>query len=448
MRRALATLLLLIAIGVNAAERGRLVENIAARADATQTYTLYLPTTYDVAKKHPLLLVFDPRGRGTKAAEIFRDAAEEYGWIVISSNQTRSDGSNEPNERALRALLPEVRVYAIDPKRVYASGFSGTALLAWAVGIHTSALAGVIGVGGRLVDELPPAKFNFAHYGFAGTRDFNYLEMRVIEERLERDGKFPHRFTPFDAEHRWITPELARDAIGWMEVVAGNENVVAKVFAADVAAADALHGLDALRRYRAILRTYETLQPVDAIREKVKQLERDPQVQRALQDEKKWDDFERRFVSDVFARIPAIFDALRAQEMPVTSADVARSFRVKELQRRATREGAEGATARRLLEAVYTQCSFYLTQQLFARREYALAAAVLGMAADIHADRWDVWYNLAAAHARGGRRRQAFEALERAVASGFKDAKQLASDEDFASLRSEKRFQEIAGHLQ
>ena len=75
MRRALAASLILIAIGANAAERGKLVENVAARADAAQTYTLYLPSSYDAAKKHPLLLIFDPRGRGTKAAEIFRDAA-------------------------------------------------------------------------------------------------------------------------------------------------------------------------------------------------------------------------------------------------------------------------------------------------------------------------------------------------------------------------------------
>jgi hypothetical protein len=186
---------------------------------------------------------------------------------------------------------------------------------------------------------------------------------------------------------------------------------------------------------------------LDAIRAKVAKLESDPQVQRALEDEKKWDAFERRFVSEVFARIPTLFDALRKQETPLVAADVVRSFRVKDLRRRATREGAEGATARRLLEAVFTQCSFYLPPQLFSRGEYALAAAVLGVAADIHSDRWHVWYNLAAARARGGQRRQAFDALERAIANGFSDAQHLAADEDFASVRGEKRFQEIAARL-
>jgi predicted peptidase len=130
---------------------GTFVENIPTRADATQTYTLYLPTSYDAKKAWPLLLVFDPRGRGTPAAEIFRGAAEEYGWMLISSNQTRSDDDSAPNDRAVRALLAEAAAYSVDVKRIYATGFSGTAMLAWDVGIQTRRFAGVIGVGGLTI---------------------------------------------------------------------------------------------------------------------------------------------------------------------------------------------------------------------------------------------------------------------------------------------------------
>lgn len=451
MKRAL--LLLLVAATLHAAEperalqRGKLVENVAARADATQTYTLYLPSTYDVKNSRPLLFIFDPRGRGTRAAEIFKDAAEEYGWILISSNQTRSDDSGEPNDRAVRALFPEASRYAVDPNRLYATGFSGTAILAWGVGIATGRLAGVIGVGGRYVPEVPPSRFTFAHYGFTGGRDFNNREMRLIDAELERDHRVPHRIQVFDGDHRWITPPLAHEALGWMEVLAGNSTVTAKVFAGDVAAADALQGLDALRRYRAILRTYEGKQSVDAIRAKVAQLEKDPTVQRALQDEAKWDEFEKEFVSSVFERMPNLFAQLRAQETPATAYDVARGFRVKDLRRRANAAGAEGATARRLLEAVYTQTSFYLIRQLFDRHEYALAAAVLGVATDIHPDQWDAWYNLGAAHARAGNRKQALEALQKSVAAGFHNGQQLLEDEDYAPLRGDKKFQEIASRL-
>lgn len=449
MRRLLLLVLLSLAAVASAAEveRGKLVEHVAARADATQTYTLYLPTTYDGKHEMPLLLIFDPRRQGTEAAEIFKGAAEEYGWILISSNDTRSDGESEPNEKAVRALLPEVTRYAVNPDRVYATGFSGTAILAWGVGLGTGRLAGVIGVGGRYVDGVPPAHFNFAHYGFTGTRDFNNREMRMVEAELDRTNKFPHRLHIFEGEHEWITPALARDAIGWMEVVADNDEVAPRVFAEDVAAADAMRGLEALRRYRAIARTYEGRQNIDAIRARIAALETDPAVQRAMKDEAKWDEFEKDYTSQVFARIGNLFATLRAQETPPTAFDATRVFRVKELRRHADAQGAEGATGRRMLEAVYAQASFYLMRQLFERHEYALAAALLGMATDIHSDSWYVWYNLGAAQARAGNRKAALDALGKAVGAGFHNARMLAEDEDFSSVRGERKFQEITARL-
>ena len=365
----LGSLLLVLALG----KPGTLVENVGAHADATQTYTLYLPTTYDGSKTQPVLLIMDPRGRGTQAAEIFREAAEEFGWVLMSSDQTQSDGAIEPNERALRALLPELSRYR--PSRLYTTGFSGTAILAWSIGIATGRLAGVIGVGGRLDPAVPPEKFNFAHYGFAGERDFNQREMRIIDERLT----VPHRFTSFDGVHQWITPALAREALGWMEAVAGNKRE--DVLALDLAAARALQGLAALRHYRGIARTYGAIPEVDA---EIARLEADPSVQRERKDEAKWDEFEAQYISAVFARMPSIFAAIRAQDAPPTTADFLRAFRVKDLQRRASRPGAEGATAKRLLEAVYGQVSFYLPRQLTARGEHALAVAVRGVAKEIH----------------------------------------------------------------
>ncbi len=417
-------------------ERGKLVENIATRSDATQTYTLYLPTTYDSMKQQPLLFVFDPRGRGTLAAEIFKDAAEQYGWMIISSNQTRSDDDGSANARAVRALMPEINRYAINPRRVYAAGFSGTAILACAIGIKSKAFAGVIGVGGRLVEDTPPAKFSFAHYGFAGDADFNNREMRVIDELLEREGK-THRFQQFRGEHRWLPPELAREAIEWMELLAMKEqlrardaSLIAKLYRSDIAAANALQGGGALRRYREIARTFDGLHATEDAVPALKRLENDPAVQRELKDIARWDEFEVRFLRDVQTSFP-------------------RDFRVAELQRRAKRDGAEGATARRLLEAVYSQTSFYLPRQLMEKREYELAVDVLKVATEIHADRWPAWYNLAAAQARAGNRRRALESLEKAVAVGFKDRKQLLADEDFASLRGEARFQALlASHSQ
>ncbi len=88
------------------------------------------------ARKWPVLILFDPRSRGKLAAELFRGAADEFGWILASSNNTMSDGPGEPNARAINAMIPDVmKRLPIDEKRIYAGGFSGGAVLAWTVGL-------------------------------------------------------------------------------------------------------------------------------------------------------------------------------------------------------------------------------------------------------------------------------------------------------------------------
>src|SRR5687767_1672980 len=344
-----------------------LTENVATRTDPSQTYTLVLPSSYDPAKKHPLLLILDPRGRGTVAAQIFAQAADEHGWIIVSSNGTRSDAGTEPNERALRALLPEVvQRYPVDIKRVYAAGFSGTAITAWSLGIRSNVLAGVIGVGGRLVEELPPKKFNFAHYGFAGEDDFNNRDMRGVDGLLT----VPHRFESFPGDHSWITPELARDAIRWMELIAMKENrrardeaFIADAYDRDVAAASALSPREALRRYQAIVRTFDGLRTIDEARAAVSRLEKDPVVRAELEEEKKWDRFEEKYILSTFMNLAPIFGPARRANAVEAKRHLIREFRVEEMKKRAAQEGAEGRTARRILNTIYVQLAFYVPRE-------------------------------------------------------------------------------------
>jgi hypothetical protein len=104
--------------------RGEIVDPVTSLSDPEQSYALYLPTAYDPGRRWPVLLVLDARGRGKLAAEVFEGAAERYGWIVLSSNGSRSDDTMEPNERAFRALLGDAeRRFAVDPRRFYLAGF-------------------------------------------------------------------------------------------------------------------------------------------------------------------------------------------------------------------------------------------------------------------------------------------------------------------------------------
>ncbi len=102
---------------------GAVQPSIKVLADASYSYALYLPAKYSPQKPWPLLLAFDPDGVGVDPVKLFQAAAEKYGFIVVGSNNSRN--FVDPSA-TIRLLWGDVtKRYAIDPHRVYATGFSG-----------------------------------------------------------------------------------------------------------------------------------------------------------------------------------------------------------------------------------------------------------------------------------------------------------------------------------
>ena len=460
-RRAAAALAALALAGAPAATGedlpgtpGRLVEGIGCRSDPTQTYSLYLPSGYPGDRRWPALLIFDPRGRSVLAAELFVAAAEEFGWILLSSDNTRSDGPWEPNQRAIDALWPEVHTrYATDPDRLYATGFSGGAILAWQVGQATGRLAGVIGVAGRLPDGETPDAVRFAHFGAVGSTDFNYRPMRAIEELLARLGT-PHRREVFAGPHRWFPAAMARQALGWMEVVAIRQgrrppdpSLVGRLLAEELAAARVLEeegeALAALERYQVITATYRGLAGVAPAEARIAALGEGREVRRQRRQRRAAEDLEVRW----WERALPTLVLLGQGRPPLTAAAAVRDLRIDALEGLAADPGPSGFAAQRVLERIFTQTSFYLARDLRARDLPGAAAVALEVATEIHGDGPVVWYNLACARAQAGDVGAALRALERAVAAGFGDRETLTGDSDLAPLREEERYRRLVAGL-
>ncbi|MCG6962045.1 MAG: hypothetical protein LJE95_02120 [Acidobacteria bacterium] len=452
--------LLAIALAVSAAAAdsfptGRLVEGVACRKDPTQTYTLYLPSAYTTDRMWPTLVVMDPRGRSVLAANLFRDAAETYGWILLSSNDTRSDEPTGPSIRAINALLPDAAFrYATDRKRLYLAGFSGTAILAWVAATQTGKVAGVISSGGRTAPETFSSATSFASFGTAGDADFNYWEMRRVDAMFEKKG-LPHRLEFFPGPHNWMPESLARAGVEWMEVIAMKQGLrardpalVERLYAADLAAANELAKggalLAALRRYRAVAATFDGLRDISGPRAAARRLEGDRRVKAALKDERRWESYEEHYLE----RMWKVLARLAPPDAVVATTRLEADLRLDELLQRAGKGGAEGMAARRLLETVFTRTSFYMTRDFFAAGRYGDADTVLTVAARIKPNRPDVWYNLACVRARTGRVADAITALRRAVDCGYHDLAHMQSDADLATLRAQKGYLEIVTRLE
>jgi poly(3-hydroxybutyrate) depolymerase len=479
-RRTAPGALLAVALAAQAAAaqsfpRGELIENLATARDPSQTYTLYLPKAYDPARVWPLLLVLDPRGRGTLAADIFRDAAERHGWILVSSNGTQSDTGPEPNRKAIAALWPEIqeRVRS-DPKRIYLAGYSGTVMLSWLVALDFQPRAsGVIASCGRLDNDLAARAPGFAQFSATGSRDFNHLPTFTLDARVAASGQ-PHRLRTFDGGHEWLGSDLAEEAIAWLDALAMRDGLRERddAFLAAEAARDLERArgerqagrlLEALEIYRSTLATFDGLADLTAATRERAALESSREAVKARterDDAARWEnarrgrafatllDWRRRaggagFDEPQLATPSSDDDEGGGPVVPgpsTSSASLIVTLDIGGLHREARGTGERSQAAQRVLASLYAQTASYLARDFEAVKQWDALATLLETARAVRDDNPELHLRLARARALGGQARKAVAALEAAFEKGYRDANALAGDPELASLRKNKAF--------
>src|ERR1017187_4838197 len=69
---------------------GVIIDDVKCAGDPSQSYALYLPSNYTGLRRWNLLIGFHPAARGRAIVEKYRAAAEQYGYIVVGSNNSRN----------------------------------------------------------------------------------------------------------------------------------------------------------------------------------------------------------------------------------------------------------------------------------------------------------------------------------------------------------------------
>ncbi len=353
---------LLVVIQTTQPASGTLVEHVSCPTDPSQTYTLYLPTKYETTRKWPLLLVFDPGGRAARAAEVFREAAERYGWIVAASENSRN-GPWEPTLRAINAMWPALLGgYAVDERRVYAAGHSGGATVAWLLAHQTGQIAGVI-VSGQPDPQSEQSKAKpFAWFGMAGHTDFNLMEVKKIDEQLARTSS-PHRMEFFDGGHQWPPADVIARALGWMEILAMKDgrrsrdpDLARTLLAEDMARAHTLEEralfTEAWRSYGTISAAYTGLVDASDAERRARSLESDGRFKSAKKSEERVD---RREQEQAVA-LARVLSRLTGDEVPLV-AELRSRLNLDSLLKASRGDGYEAASAGRSLALIRIQLS-------------------------------------------------------------------------------------------
>jgi len=333
--------------------RGTIIDAVKCANDPAQSYALYLPSAYSADRKWSVLIGFHPAGRGRAIVEKYRAAAEQYGYVLAASNNSRN-GSWDVSLAAVRAMLPDLAArFSLDEKRVYLTGHSGGARVAMQVALANKAIAGVIASSGGYPDSQPRAKVTFAVFGTAGTEDFNYIEMRMLDRKLTS----PHRLAIFDGGHTLPTDDVALEAVEWMELQATKsgfrsrddvliDRLVAKRQRQIAASTD---GADTVHLLEAFVEDFDGLRDTIAGASRAKDLRKQRDVKQALERERKADDQEARMISEFAELEDGLSDSERRTQSLMTLRD-----RLSKLSRQAgsADPSPERSQSKRVLRAI------------------------------------------------------------------------------------------------
>ncbi|MBI3649457.1 MAG: hypothetical protein HY231_00225 [Acidobacteria bacterium] len=433
---------------------GQVIENVTCKADASVSYALYLPSHYTAQKKWPILYGFDPGARGLLPVQHFKEAAEQYGYIVIGSNDSRNGPGVNLNKIVSTLWNDTHERFAIDNHRVYTTGFSGGARVASAVAYSLQGIAGVIACGAGFHQNIAPSKtLPFAFFATIGSEDFNMPELRTLDRALD-DFNIPHRLVIFDGDHRWASSALCVEAIEWMELQAmknarapKNELLIDDLLKKRRAQAKALQAAQqwyqAYAIYAEIAADFKGLREVTEFENQAQQLRDNKAVKAAFKQQRDEDQQQMKIIRELLTLKEALKEV---DNRAVTLSQLKSSIAILKKQADGKENSSERLVTRRALSTFFANC-FEGAQALMFEKNYHAAATNLELAALVRADGGGIFFSLARAYALNGDQRKALEALKTAVAKGFSDAAMIEKNEAFNGLRDDAEFHKIVDGL-
>lgn len=436
--------------------RGTVIDHITCQSDASQSYALYLPSSYSPERRWPIIYAFDPFARGKVPVELYKDAAEKYGYIVVGSNNAKNGPSNLEMEAAQAVWEDTHRFFSIDKNRVYTTGLSGAGRFATAFALYcyTCAIAGVISHGaGYPVSRALAANDHFLYYVAVGDADFNYPEILNLRSKKDEQGA-AFKVKIYPGPHQWAPPDVVEDAIEWLEVKAmqaGKKEpdpaFVERMFDKGQAeAAKAKQSGDADAQYyalRSLVLDFRGLMDVRGVGAQLAELAKSKELKRARREEKDAIDKQRLLTAETLADLNGISMAAPDQ-MGFLKERILSSM--LDLRKHTKSTGRDHLIYVRAFNQLWIN-GIETGQEQFRANNFPQAAEYFEVMAEAAPDQSWPLLLLAETRVREGNKKAAMAALQDAVKRGIKSPDTLTRDPELAPLSQEPAFQRLVQSL-
>ncbi len=427
------------------------IGTVTCFSDTTETYALYLPSTYSATKKWPIIYLFDPSGNGRHPTELYKDLAEKYGFILAGSNTSHNFANDQA--RHLKAIWDDTHArLALDQRRTYTSGFSGGARVAgvMATSCPSCEVQGVIAHGAGYGGGKPPANSKLLYFLAVGNQDFNWPEVMGIRREREDQG-LPYRVRVFDGPHQWAPPEIMEDAISWLmlksmqvgDMPLDNTLIDRWFNQRRVEATQSEKVNDALGQlaaYRSLTSDFAGLRDVSEFPNKLSALKQSDAFKSAMKNEREQIEEQFSIERAISPKVQTYVEGSAPDPSALRNEIVQAIGALKEQADHAKKESKRLVSARAFADLWVS--GMENGQQELELRHYEKAEAAFDLMSQIKNDPWPMML-LADTHAMAGNKKLALRDLHEALRRGLKDTTVLETDPHLESLRSEPEFQKL-----
>ncbi|MGI9544249.1 MAG: TPR end-of-group domain-containing protein [Cyclobacteriaceae bacterium] len=436
---------------------GSIIDSVHCQSDHNQSYALFLPTHYDDRLDWPVIYFFEPAARGTLPLIHFMEAAENYGYILVASNNARN-GSWKLVFDAAHAMFQDVgKRFSLDSARIYTSGFSGGARAALAIAEKYDHISGVLACGAGLPNPLeyqPTPKSSYSYLGIVGDKDMNFMELHKVKGLLD-SMQIRNRLLTFEGGHQWPPPETANEAIEWLELRSINHgaklpNSIRSYFDKRIEEARGLKKEGALylasKSYDQLIQDFEGLQNIGIAKEELMLLVKDKAFKKDAKQHEK-----------LFLKEDMLIERYLQAFKGISIGDIQDTihFRNTEwwnnesryLQRLSSSKiKANQLIGKRMIDLIWRRC-VETGNSYYAKGDYVRAIMIDEAWVQIHPNKRYPHYRLARSYARVGSVETALQQLQQAIEYGLKDFDLLKGEVAFQSLHDHEVFRNLLNKL-
>lgn len=427
---------------------GQIIEKVVCKNDASQNYSMYLPSTYSTEKTYPVIYAFDAHGNGKIPVSIYKELAEKHGFLIIGSNNSKNGNSWEESKVISDKLFEDVRNrLSINTKRTYLLGFSGGARVANGIAITNGGITGVICCGAALpATNSDHPRTDYFFIGIVGTEDFNYTEFRKYHKVDLAGKKIKHTLITFDGKHEWPPIETMDEAWWWLELnemrinmVSKNDSLIAQHFQPLLKKMKELQTkkqeFEAYNFCRQTINFYDGLVDLTYFIEAYKALQKNEEVDRQLKlEEASWDKEEKlkQYYTEAFQQqnfawwkkeIADVNKKIKTEKDKNTVLILKRTLSYLSL---VAYMQASGALKQNAITAAEQFCKIYILVDPTNTEAYYLAASV---------------------NALNGNSEETFKNLSNAIKNGYADINRFENDTVFYRFKNTAAYSDFDAAL-